>query len=295
MADWQDIPDSFYEDLARRENPIFGETDEEIKAHFEDAKRQAECQSSLFGGLETYCMFIGYPRSGHSLIGSLLDAHESVAISHELHAIKFMEAGFSDRQLFALILENAKRSAAISRVWGKFSYAVPGQWQGRYKQLTVIGDKKGGGSTGMIGRDFSRLEQFRRHIPLRHRYVHVIRNPFDNIATIARNDAEQLGRATKFYFDWHRTNLAIAGAVGSGEIIHLRSEGFIADPRNELSRLCRFLGVAANEDYLRACSEIVAKKRSKTRHSIKWPGSLRTTIQENIERYDLLRGYVFDD
>jgi hypothetical protein len=39
---------------------------------------------SLFGGVrhrasfahvESFCMFIGYPRSGHTLIGSILDAH----------------------------------------------------------------------------------------------------------------------------------------------------------------------------------------------------------------------------
>ncbi|MBV6654043.1 MAG: hypothetical protein KI786_09830, partial [Mameliella sp.] len=31
--------------------------------------------------------FIGYPRSGHSILGALLDAHPQVALSHELDAL----------------------------------------------------------------------------------------------------------------------------------------------------------------------------------------------------------------
>ena len=39
-------------------------------------------------------MFIGYPRSGHSLIGSLLDVHPNAIVAHELDALKFVGAGF---------------------------------------------------------------------------------------------------------------------------------------------------------------------------------------------------------
>ncbi len=295
MPDWRETPDSYYEDFARRNHPIFGETDEEIRAHFADAEREAERQSALFDGLETYCMFIGYPYSGHSLVGSLLDAHESMAISHELHALKFLDAGFNERQLYAVILENAKRFGAFGRVWGKYAYAVPDQRQGRFNRLTVIGDKKGSGSTIMIGRDFNCLNRLRRDISLQQRYVHIIRNPFDNIATIAENDPERLPWATKFYFDNHRTNLAIIDAVGSANIIHIRSENLIAGPQNELVRLCGFLGVTAGDTYLDACTQTVAKTPSKTRHLVPWTPKLRKAIRANIERYHLLRGYTFKD
>jgi hypothetical protein len=295
MPDWRDIPDSYYEELARRQNPILGQTDEEIKAHYSISLREAERQSALFDGLQTYCMFIGYPRSGHSLIGSLLDAHENAAISHELNALNYLDGGFSERQLFALILENAKRSAAIGRVWGKYSYAVPGQWQGRYKRLTVIGDKKGGESTRMIWDDANRLNRLRRDISLQQRYVHVIRNPFDNIATICRDGVRNMEEAAEYFFDSLQINLAIAEAVGEGNVIHMRSEDLIADSRSELTRLCRFLGIEAGDDYLNACSGVITKSPSKTRHKADWPKGLRQSVRTKIERYDLLQGYTFED
>ena len=54
--------------------------------------------------IEKYCMFIGYPRSGHSLVGSLLDAHPYMLIAHELDALRYIQVGFSKKQLYHLII-----------------------------------------------------------------------------------------------------------------------------------------------------------------------------------------------
>lgn len=34
--------------------------------------------------IHTFVLFVGYPRSGHSLIGSIMDAHPNVIIAHEV-------------------------------------------------------------------------------------------------------------------------------------------------------------------------------------------------------------------
>ena len=56
-------------------------------------------------------MFIGYPRSGHSLIGVLLDAHPNTIISHELGALKYLHTGFSKGQIYHLLLEKSRLCA----------------------------------------------------------------------------------------------------------------------------------------------------------------------------------------
>ena len=58
----------------------------------------------MFSGVSTYCMFIGLPRSGHTLVGVLLNAHKNAVIAHELNALKFIKRGFSKNQLFYLLL-----------------------------------------------------------------------------------------------------------------------------------------------------------------------------------------------
>ena len=85
-------------------------------------------------------------------------------------------------------------------------------------------------------------------MPVRRRYLHVIRNPFDNIATLtlrrdANPDAELLAGRAKRYLALHAINCRIVEAVGADCVCHVHHEAMIADPRAELARICRFLGV----------------------------------------------------
>ena len=43
--------------------------------------------NELYDGVQTFVLFIGHARSGHSLIGAILDAHPEIIISHEYNAI----------------------------------------------------------------------------------------------------------------------------------------------------------------------------------------------------------------
>lgn len=67
--------------------------------------------ASHFEEVEAYCMFLGYARSGHSLLGSLLDAHPDVVIAHELDALRYLRGAFGRAQVYSLILQNARRFA----------------------------------------------------------------------------------------------------------------------------------------------------------------------------------------
>ena len=42
----------------------------------------------LYDGVETFAMFIGYPRSSHSLVAAILDAHPEVIIAYEYHVVE---------------------------------------------------------------------------------------------------------------------------------------------------------------------------------------------------------------
>ena len=101
----------------------------------------------LFEDTETNCMFIGYPRSGHTLIGALLDAHPNMIIAHELDALKFIYARFSKRQIYYLLLKNSRAFAERGCKTSRYSYGVPNQLQGRFEKLQIIGDKQGEAST----------------------------------------------------------------------------------------------------------------------------------------------------
>jgi hypothetical protein len=62
-------------------------------------------------GIERYCLFIGAPRNGHSLVGALLDAHPQMVVAHELGVPRYVAARFSRRQVLYLLAANARRAA----------------------------------------------------------------------------------------------------------------------------------------------------------------------------------------
>ena len=116
-------------------------------------------------------MFVGYPRSGHSLVGALLDAHPEIVIAHELDVLRQLRAGADKYELLDLLLRKAERFAEQGSMWSGFSFAVPGQWQGKYRKLRVIGDKKGGGSSRALAEDPDLLGRLRATLDLEMRFM----------------------------------------------------------------------------------------------------------------------------
>lgn len=275
--------------------PVLGANEAEIRNLVDAARRGARQSARAFEPLRAFCLFIGYPRSGHSLIGSLLDAHENIVIAHELNALKFIDvADFGGPELYWLMLENSRLFAEFGRRWAEYAYQVPGQYQGTFRELRVIGDKKGGGTTRLLHRKPQLLDRLRAIVPLPLRVIHVTRNPFDSIATMARKDSGTIERAAEFYLSLCEANRAIIGRLGSDTVMHLRHEDIIGDPRGTLASLCGFLGVPAGADYLSACAGIVSERPGRARDGAAWSAPLRGEVEAAIARYPFLSRYSFD-
>ena len=111
----------------------------------------------LFDDVNTYVIFIGHARSGHSIVGSLLDAHPEVIVSHE-HPTKWSlfkkgarkKPGWDQKMLsfYYKILQASRAQATFGLRANKpirnggsnhsYNYHVHGQWQGQFRdQITV--------------------------------------------------------------------------------------------------------------------------------------------------------------
>src|SRR5207237_7771874 len=92
-----------------------------------------------FGDLRAFCLFIGYPKSGHSLVGALLDAHPDMVIARAVNPLALVVAdGLPPAKVFETLLENSREEAARGRKQNKYRYEVEGQWQGRVRNLRVL-------------------------------------------------------------------------------------------------------------------------------------------------------------
>ncbi len=240
-------------------------------------------------------MFIGYPRSGHSLTGALLNAHPDAVIAHELDALGYLKRGFSRNQIFSLLLKRDQWFTSSGSQWHEFNYEVAGQWQGRFRELKVIGDKRGGHSSTLLTESPDLLDQLRKTVRVPLRIIHIVRNPFDNIATIARRNPCSLEQAAAGFFKRAETNQRMIETNPKEEIITLRHEDFIAQPRQHLQKLISFIGLTAEEDYLSACEKMVFESPNKSRAKAEWNDAVRASIQTRIDAIPFLRGYNFEN
>jgi Sulfotransferase family len=272
---------------AAREMPFIRE--DEIEAIRAEATLGAAASRALLAGEPTYTMFVGYPRSGHSLVGSLLDAHPDVVIAHELDALRFLQAGFTRDEIYYLILENSRLFAEIGRTWGPYSYAVPDQWQGRFRTLRVIGDKKGGRSTRHIHDDPSSLDRASERFGSDIRLIHVVRDPFDNVASMARTMPSQR-HAAESYFSLCETVQRLVRRLPPSSLMTIPYARFVEDVPTELARACTFLGVDPLPDYLEACARIVFPSPKRARDSFVWDPAVRELVDRRRAEFDFLRG-----
>jgi hypothetical protein len=247
----------------------------------------------LYAGVPKYCMFIGHPRSGHSLVGSLLDAHPEMVIAHELDVIRYVRLNFSKNQLFDLIIRHDKEFTSSGRQWTGYNYTVPGQWQGKFRSLEVIGDKKGGDSTLQLRQNPGLLDKLEAKLNMPMLGIHVQRNPFDNIATISIKDNKTLDRAIDFYFELQETNGKLEEWFGD-RILVFRHEALIESPKEHLSMLATHLGVAEDQSWIDACADVLFDSPNKSRHKVEWPTEAIDKVHSRIADHAELAGYSFE-
>lgn len=247
----------------------------------------------IYRHIQNYCMFLGYPRSGHSLVGALLDAHPNIAIANEADALGHMAAGFRRRQIYALLMMRAAEFAASGCQGRGYTYAVPNQWQGKVETLKSIGDKKGGLATQWLTQRPELLAQLRAEVRVPLKLIHVVRNPFDNIATMfTRKHRNSLEEAAEMYFSLCST-VSRTIDENSRDVITIRHEDVIADPKTELRSIVQFLGLDCTESYLRDCASIVFPSPKQTRNTVDWPAGLRSRVEHEMARHAFLQGYSF--
>lgn len=284
--------------------------------------RRAVREYHRFGGVEKFVQFIGFPRSGHSLIGSIIDAHPEAVISHELDTMGLIRQGFPEQLLYSLILKNSAEFTRNGRYWNGFSYVVPGQSNGRAESLKVIGDKKGDWAVRWCKQTPRLLETSYQKISAGCRWILVTRNPLDNIATMslrkggaydelrmATEDPAEFKAKLKAYQDRGdispvarddiiddyenlcETVEQMRTVIPDEDQLHLQYERFCDAPEEEVRRLCRFLDIPPIEGYVAACASIVRSSSHKSRNKVEWSERQLERVGRMSQRYSFLQNY----
>jgi len=267
--------------------------------------------------IEHHLLFMGYNRTGSSLLGYLLDAHPQMAVSHETNVLKiyfsFGGGGILKRGQAIRKILDAKRD---------FYLRVKDQWQGQYSRLRVIGDKNAHASITRLYEQPDHLDFLRSTIGTPLRVLWTCRNPYDIIASQHLKYLRQAGLMPKSRYlldyrpaDNEKHELAplpgghyaldlvledsdkltkVLSMFSEDEIFLVRHEDFIASPKDKLRDICAFLGVECTEDYLDNCAAVVYPSPHKTRFMVRWTAEEIERVAALIKKYPWFEGYTFD-
>ena len=281
--------------------------------------------SNIVGSVDSFLFFVGYARSGHSIVASFLDAHPNVVIAHEYTLFsRWAETPdlFNNRRefLFNTLFNSSHFSAQAGLRQGKggikkkgYSLEVPGWYQGTYEGgITVIGDKAGGMTAQVYRRNKDKFVSVYQQlcstagVPVY--VIHVVRNPYDNIATmLLYNDhvkqtanvthkyrnIDALRKQTKAYFVQVESVLGMIKQAGLNDIT-IHHSSFVNNPKGTMRRICNSLSVTCSESYLQMVADHTFSTESQSRHMVEWTPELVKTVEANIAKHPILRGYTFE-
>ena len=284
-----------------------------------------------FDSLRSFVFFVGWQRSGHSIIGSLLDGHPDAVIAHEFYLFGHLHEFTSRRRrgessprvkLFNMLAANSYRHSRYgdrSEMHNKKGYnlRVAGSWQGCFRRLRIIGDKAAGEVTNIYRWNTTNfihhVTALKSLVKLPLKVINVVRNPFDMIATLSLyrgshivdvkvkaspenkyDDQTVIQGATNTILDKARHLHRMEEDGYDWELIRIHSEDFIRDPKSVMRELCVFLGLECSEDYLQVCADKTFKSTSKSREVIEWDPVVKKQVEESIREIPFFSQYSFE-
>lgn len=158
-------------------------------------------------------------------------------------------------------------------------------------------------------KNFDILEDIRRTLTVKLKFIHVIRNPFDNIATkLLRNlDVREMAEISTF----KASNATLLDEIidnffakvqsakrlkryGKFEVLDVYSHEVISKPRKILQTLCNFLEVTCYADFVESASKLLYAKPSLTRHAVAWTSKQKAKIMKEMSKYSFLERFSFN-
>ncbi|KAJ7379393.1 hypothetical protein OS493_016630 [Desmophyllum pertusum] len=154
------------------------------------------------------------------------------------------------------------------------------------------------------------LEEISQVVQVPMKFIHVTRNPFDNISTMVLratgsryavreegvkiNNITVLDRAIASYFGKAASNQRVRERYGDA-VIDIPGHETVLRPKETLQRLCDHLGVTCSEDYFAKCSRILYGAPSVTRDKVVWTEEQKARVTKMMKNYTFLKEYSFDE
>jgi hypothetical protein len=172
------------------------------------------------------------------------------------------------------------------------------------RDIRVIGDKTGHRTVEILRDSYEKLEIMKNLVKVPIKWIHVVRNPYDNCATWARlnykNKVEkgnkEITQHKELDFVIHKyrdLNATIKRLRKREEVLTVNHEFLITRMHNTLEEIANYLEIDFDPDWRENVKKTVWKRPRTTRTSIRWSIPQKDAVKRIIDKYDWLSGYEY--
>jgi hypothetical protein len=238
----------------------------------------------------TFCLVIGSPRSGSTLLGAVIDSHSKAIMANETGASGRFWSGLTRDEI---LVEIAQRGSDRSGTeWAPEVHRYPVNRALPSKtDIIVVGDKIWNTATLMPHGKPSLIPSLQELMQARLCLVHSVRNPFDTITTAHRKSGASLKDRIRWCFMHYEAVAALHERLPSSMIIDVHHEDLLAEPEHQLNRLCAFLGLPVQDEQMLAVREFLFDSPRRPSADQDWPAADVDEVLQRIERLGFLHRY----
>ncbi len=244
-----------------------------------------------FSNLRFFLLFIGNPRSGTTLVRSLLDAHPNILLGNEVHVLRRIENGENWSGVAGRIIANAKEFSK-NPTWSGYSYRITGKPINKNAKIHVLGDKKAGGTIKYLLNNSTLLSFLVKWSSVPIKFIHCVRHPLDVIATKTRRNKFSIEHNVDRYFQFEQAASYYCDILGSHRFIRVYHEKMIEDPILALNHLFDFLGQMIDDNLLHKIQSGIYTQPHQSRRNFDWTPAILADIQDRTQKIQHLHCYL---
>jgi hypothetical protein len=238
-----------------------------------------------------FVLIVGNARSGSSLLGAVLDAHPAAVVANETDGSVNLWRDLAGPEILQLIYETAARNAAAGRPSEGYRYQIGPPPQSK-SDIRLAGDKTWNPALLMLHGNPGFLPSLEERLGVPVRLVHVIRNPFDTIATMHRRSGASLEDRTRWYFMHCDAAAALRERLPAARFLDSHHADLLAEPAGELRRLGEFLGLPTCDDHRAAVTRLLYDRPKRTADSVPWTAGQIEGVARRVAQFDFLHRYL---
>ncbi len=232
-----------------------------------------------FNQLKYLVLFLGNPRSGTTLIRTIIDAHPNAIIGNEVHILRCMENGETWEKVLKRLCISHDRFKT-NPYWSGYSYHIDERI--KKTQLFVVGDKRAVGTIKFFLANPSLLKELFTWSPVPIKIIRCVRHPLDVIATKHFRNKKCIDRIIEKYFFIEKSAEKLLGSLHC-DVIHIYNDQIIVNPKNEILRILNFLELEPDSSFIGNCIDRIYSTKSLSRNKVDWKSEQLKEIESQTK------------